>query len=120
MRCYRKCTIAIDKFRTFNNRSSYISGHEEISDSYIKATNGKWQLNSLTGYATFTGAKINGVDIGSTFGGLTYNGNGTHGNFNNGFTADRSFGVTGGALNNFNSLVANKVTAAYMLFLNPL
>ncbi len=89
-------------------------GGAEISDSYIKATNGKWQLNSLTGYATFTGAKINGVDIGSTFGGLTYNGNGTHGNFNNGFTADRSFGVTGGALNNFNSLVANKVTAAYI------
>ena len=88
-------------------------GGAEIGNTYLKSTNGNWQLNS-NGYATLKGAMINGVDFGSTFGGITYNGNGTYGGFNNGFFAGSSFGLSGGALTNFNDLVANKVTAAYI------
>lgn len=37
--------------------------------------------------------------------------NGTYGNFNNGFAADTSFGLSGGALNHFDTLVCRNITA---------
>lgn len=85
-------------------------GGAEIGSTYLKSINGKWQLDS-NGYAAFTGAKINGVDIGSTFGGVTYNGNGTYGNFSYGFDVGHGFGVSGGALTDFNNLVVKNITA---------
>ena len=84
-----------------------------IEENSIKASNGKWYINS-DGTSSFTTPYIGGVQIGSTFGGITYNNNGTNGNFNYGFNADTSFGLNGGALTNFNELVANKVTAEYI------
>ena len=89
-----------------NTRSA--SNEEEI----------KWSINS-NGTATFTNVYISGVQPGSSFGGdngITYdsNGNGLFGNFANGFSANASFVLNGGALNNFNALVVNKIDANYI------
>lgn len=92
---------------------SGVIGGCEIGANYIKATNGNWQINS-DGSASFRNVYVNGVQAGSAFGGVTFNGSGTYGGFNNGLFAGSSFGLNGGALNNFNDLVANKVTAAYI------
>lgn len=42
---------------------------------------------------------------------MTFDGSGTYGGFGNGFWAGHSFGLDGGALNNFNDLVVNNITA---------
>lgn len=89
-------------------------GGAKIENSSIHSTNNNWSINS-DGGASFKNVFINGVQVGSSFGGVNIGNNGgTFGGFSNGFSADTSFGVSGGALNNFNDLVANKVTAAYI------
>lgn len=85
-----------------------------IENNSIHASNGNWYIYA-DGTASFKNVYINGVQIGSKFGGVNIGNNGgTYGGFSNGFSASTSFGVSGGALNNFNDLVANKVTAAYI------
>ena len=65
---------------------------------------------------TYTGASFEDVHIsnvrsGSSFGGVTYDHTGTYGGFGNGFWADNRFGLSGGALTNFNDLVVENITA---------
>lgn len=86
------------------------SGIDISNTGYIMATNGNWRINA-DGSATFKNVYITGVQYGSTFGNVSFTDKGTYGNFNNGFTAGTSFGVTGGALNNFNDLVVRNITA---------
>lgn len=115
-------TFSVDKDGNLTATSGYIGG-AKITANAIEATNGNWKLDN-TGVATLKGATINGVAIGSTFGGLTYNNsgntslggitydtNGTYGNFSNGISANVSFGLEGGALTNFNNLVVKNITA---------
>lgn len=88
-------------------------GGAEIGSTYIRATNSNWQLNN-SGNAEFKNVYINGVQAGSAFGGVSFNGFGTYGNFGNGFYAGSSFGLNGGALNDFNNLVVNRIDANYI------
>lgn len=90
-------------------KSGTIGGATIQSDS-IRASNGNWWINS-NGQSSFTDTYINNVRSGSTFGGVVFNGAGTYGGFGNGFWAGNSFGLDGGALNNFNDLVVNNITA---------
>lgn len=89
-------------------------GGAEIGSTYLKASNGNWQLNH-NGYASFTGAKINGVDIGSSFGGINYGSNGTYGNFSYGFSAGHGFALDGGAWSDFKNLVVDSIEAKKVL-----
>ena len=57
--------------------------------------------------------------IGS-FGNVVSNTKGTSGNFNNGFSADSSFGVTGGARTDFDNLVVKNITAENIMATNVL
>lgn len=88
-------------------------GGATIQNDSIRASNGKWWINS-NGQASFEDVYINNVRSGSSFGGVTYNGSGTYGGFGNGFWAGHSFGLDGGALNNFNDLVVRNITADYI------
>ena len=54
------------------------------------------------------------------FGNVVSNAKGTSGNFNNGFSADTSFGVTGGARTDFDNLVVRNITAENILATNVL
>lgn len=54
------------------------------------------------------------------FGNVVSNEKGTSGNFNNGFSADTSFGVTGGARTDFDNLVVRNITAENILATNVL
>lgn len=86
------------------------SGIDIYSSGYIMATNGNWRINA-DGSATFKNVFITGVQHNSTFGNILFTDKGTYGNFNNGFNAGTSFGLNGGALTNFNSLVVKNITA---------
>ena len=90
-------TFSVDKNGNVVATSGDIGG-AKISSNSIKASNGNWSINS-NGSALFKNVTISGNSSGS---------------FGNGFSADNSFGLTGGALVNFNDLVANKVTANYI------
>lgn len=79
--------------------SSGTIGGSTIDNNSIHSSNGNWYINS-DGSAIFKNIIITGSNSSASFGG--------------GFSTDTSFGVTGGALQNFNDLVANKVTAAYI------
>lgn len=98
---------------TINANKLSASGIDVYSGGYITATNGNWRINA-DGTATFKNVYIIGVQNGSKFGNISLSDKGTYGNFNNGFAAGSSFGLSGGALTNFNDLVANKVTASYI------
>lgn len=98
---------------TINANKLSASGIDVYSGGYITATNGNWRINA-DGTATFKNVYITGVQNGSKFGNISLSDKGTYGNFNNGFAAESSFGLKGGALINFNDLVANKVTASYI------
>lgn len=88
-------------------------GGAEIAQQYLGSSNGNWRINA-DGTAAFKNVFITGVQGGSNFGGIEWNGSSTYGNLNGGFWAGSSFGLGGGALSNFNDLVANKVTADYI------
>lgn len=91
-----------------------VIGGAEIGSSYIKATNGNWALYN-NGTASFGDVYIAGVRVGSSFGGVSIGANGgTYGGFTNGFGANTSFAVAGGALNDFNNLVVNRIDANYI------
>lgn len=85
-------------------------GGATIQNDSIRASNGNWWISS-NGQASFKDVYINNVRSGSSFGGVTFDGSGTYGGFGNGFWAGHSFGLDGGALNNFNDLVVNNITA---------
>ena len=90
------------------------SGIDISSTGFLRATNGNWRINS-DGSATFKNVYITGVKDGSSFGGITYSStSGTYGNFNDGFYANSSFGLKGGALSDFNNLVVGTITADYI------
>lgn len=72
--------------------SGHIGGANIINNA-IRSDNGNWSINS-DGTATFKNVTITGSSSSLNIGG--------------------SFGVSGTALNNFNDLVANKVTANYI------
>lgn len=93
-------------------KSGTIGGATILNDS-IRASNGNWWINS-NGQSSFTDTYINNVRSGSSFGGVTFDGSGTYGGFGNGFWAGNSFGLDGGALNNFNDLVVRNITADYI------
>ena len=105
--------FSVDSDGNLTAKSGHIGG-AEIGTTYIKATNGNWTLDN-TGVATLKGANINGVAIGSTFGNVSYGLNGTYGNFDNGFYAGSSFGLTGGAENDFQNLVVDSINAKKVL-----
>lgn len=86
------------------------AGIDISNTGYIMATNGNWRINA-DGSATFKNVFITGVQRNSTFGNISFTDKGTYGNFNNGFNAGTSFGLNGGALTNFNSLVVKNITA---------
>lgn len=86
------------------------AGIDISNTGYIMATNGNWRINA-DGSATFKNVFITGVQRNSTFGNILFTDKGTYGNFNNGFNAGTSFGLNGGALTNFNSLVVKNITA---------
>lgn len=78
-----------------------------------------WEITS-GGYAYFKNIRMeNSVTIGgnTSLGGIVINGNTMTGGFNGsfsaggGFSADTSFGLSGGALNDFDTLVAKKIIA---------
>lgn len=89
-------------------------GGIRIGSNRIYSSNESFSIDS-TGHASFTNIYISGVNQGSTFGGITYNSNGTSGNFNYGFTAGHAFDVTGGAWNNFKDLVVDSIVAKNVL-----
>lgn len=106
-------TFTVDSSGKIHAISGNIGGAILASDS-IKASNGKWAIYS-DGSASFKEVFVTGVQNGSNFGGVNIGNNGwTSGTFNNGFSADTSFGVSGGALTNFNTLVTNRITAEYI------
>lgn len=74
-------------------------GGAVIANNSLHSTNNNWSINS-DGSASFSNIKITGASSSGSFGG--------------GFSANTSFGLSGGALTNFNDLVANKVTASYI------
>ena len=90
--------------------SSGTFGGIKIASDKIYSENGNFSITS-SGVADFKYITINGVQSGSSFGGIEYTGAGTYGYFTNGFKAASSFGVTGGAEKNFNSLVVKNITA---------
>lgn len=90
-------------------RSGTIGG-ARISNDSIRAENGNWWINS-NGKASFDDVHISNVHSGSSFGGVSYNGSTTRGEFGGGFWADNSFRLQGDALGNFNDLVVNNITA---------
>lgn len=117
-------TFTVDKDGNVTAISATIKGNIEatsgkigeiiIENNNIHSLNNKFKITS-EGYAEFKDLYINGVRVGSSFGGVNIGNNGlTSGNFDNGFSANTSFGLGGGALQQFNNLVANKVTAAYI------
>ena len=85
-------------------------GGARISNNSIRSENNKWWINS-DGRASFEDVHISNVRSGSSFGGVTYDHTGTYGGFGNGFWADNRFGLSGGALTNFNDLVVENITA---------
>ena len=89
--------------------SGTIGGATIQSDS-IRASNGNWWINS-DGKAHFEDVYINNVNTGSSFGGVSLSTNGTYGAFENGFLANSSFVLNGGALGDFDKLVVNNITA---------
>lgn len=95
---------------TLSSNMLSANGIEINSTGYLRATNGNWRINA-DGTATFKNVFVSGVQYGSSFGNISYTTKGTYGNFNNGFTAGTSFGLSGGALNNFDSLVCRNITA---------
>lgn len=88
-------------------------GGIKISTNSIYSANGNFTIDN-NGYGVFKDVSINGVRAGSEFGGVSFNGSGTSGNFGNGFYAGSSFGLNGGALNDFNNLVVNRIDANYI------
>lgn len=95
---------------TISTNKLSASGIDISNTGYIMATNGNWRINS-DGSATFKNVFISGVQHNSSFGNISYTNKGTYGNFNNGFNAGTNFGLNGGALTNFNSLVVKNITA---------
>lgn len=89
-------------------------GGIRIGSNSIYSNNGNFSISS-DGYAVFKNVLVTGVNQGSTFGGITYNANGTSGNFNYGFSAGHGFDVTGGAWNDFKDLVVDSITAKQVL-----
>lgn len=95
---------------TLSSNMLTANGIEICSTGYLRATNSNWRINA-DGSASFKNVFVSGVQYGSSFGNISYTTNGTHGNFNNGFSANKSFGLSGGALNNFDTLVCRNITA---------
>ncbi len=93
-------------------KSGTIGGATIRNDS-IRASNGKWWINS-DGKAHFEDVYIDNVNTGSSFGGVSLSTNGTYGEFGNGFLARNSFALQGGALGDFDKLVENKVSVDYI------
>ena len=89
-------------------------GGIRIGSNRIYSSNESFSIDS-TGHASFTNIYISGVNQGSSFGGISYDVNGTSGNFNYGFTAGHAFDVTGGAWNNFKDLVVDSIVAKNVL-----
>ena len=88
-------------------------GGINIESNKIYSDNNKFVITS-DGYATLKDVTVTGVHTGSSFGGITYSSNGTSANLNNGFSAGKSFGLSGGARTDFDNLVASTVTADYI------
>ncbi len=90
-------------------------GGATISNGGIRTD--KWYINS-DGSSSFDGAKITNVQNGSNFGGVSISNGNTSGTFSGvstgGFSASSSFGLSGGAKTQFDTLVANKITADYI------
>ena len=92
--------------------SGTIGGATIQSDS-IRASNGKWRIDS-DGKAHFEDVYIDNVHTGSSFGGVSLDTNGTYGAFENGFLANSSFVLNGGALQDFNNSVEQKISVDYI------
>jgi len=101
--------FSVDSSGNLIAKSGTIGGIK-IGTNKIYSDNNNFSINS-SGYATFKDVSVTGVRTGSSFGGIQYSTDGTYGNLNNGFSAGTSFGLTGGALTNFNDLVVGNITA---------
>ena len=89
-------------------------GGIKIGSNRIYSNNGNFSIAD-SGHAEFKDVLVTGVNQGSSFGGISYDVNGTSGNFNYGFTAGHAFDVTGGAWNNFKDLVVDSIVAKNVL-----
>ena len=89
-------------------------GGIKVGTNSIYSSNGNFKVTD-SGYAEFKNVYVSGVTNGSSFGGVSINNGGTYGNFGNGFAANSSFGLSGGALTNFQDLVVNSITAKSVL-----
>lgn len=103
----------VDDNGNFVAKSGTIGGIR-INANSLASSNGNFSIND-SGYALFKDLTVSGVRPGSSFGGINYDSYGTYGNFNNGFLAGNSFGVNGGALNDFQTLVVDSIHARQVL-----
>lgn len=101
--------FSVDQYGNLTAKSGTI-GSIKIANDRIYSENNNFSIDSnghlITKYITITG-----VQHGSSFGDINYGTDGTFGNFTNGFYADTSFGLTGGAKAQFDSLVVGNITA---------
>ena len=85
-----------------------------VDANSIHSTNGNFKVTD-SGYAEFKNVFVSGVNNGSSFGTVSVSDKGTYGNFGNGFAANTSFDVSGGALTGFADCIrATKILAKYV------
>lgn len=89
-------------------------GGIKVDANSIHSTNGNFKVTD-SGYAEFKNVFVSGVNNGSSFGTVSVSDKGTYGNFGNGFAANTSFDVSGGAWSNFKDLVVDSITAKKVL-----
>ena len=104
--------FSVTKAGVINATSGYIGG-AKLSNNSIYAENGNWGINS-NGYAYFKNVYITGVNSGSTFGNMGYNGQ----NYNWGtFGGSSYYGSTsgapfsGGCVDHIRSLAVDEIIA---------
>lgn len=103
--------FSVDSDGNLTAKSGHIGG-AEIGTTYIKATNGNWTLDN-SGIASFTGANINGVAIGSSFGSMGWDGTNTFGTFsgNSYFGSSVNAPFQGNCVSHIESLAVGQITA---------
>lgn len=89
-------------------------GGIKVNSNSIYSTNGNFKVTD-NGYAEFKNVFVSGVNNGSSFGTVSVSDKGTYGNFGNGFAANTSFGISGGAWSDFKNLVVDSITAKKVL-----
>ena len=104
--------FSVTKAGVINATSGYIGG-AKLSNNSIYAENGNWGINS-NGYAYFKNVYITGVNSGSTFGNMGYNGQnynwGTFGGSSY-YGSDSGAPFSGGCVDHIRSLAVDEIIA---------